>query len=213
MTGPLDTRFQIGLFEDDDLSMRVRAAGYRVACAEDVFVHHFGQASIGRLGPTGQYGALFHATRQRWEEKWQTPWTPYVKRTRPDYDALVAAVRQLVHDVTPPGATVLVLSKGDDQLLRFADRRGWHFPQGEDGGYAGHYPADSDACIAELERLRQRGADFLLIPETARWWLQHYTRFAEHLMKHYTVRLDDGPGLVVALSGQFISRHAAEEVH
>jgi GT2 family glycosyltransferase len=213
MTGPLDTRFQIGLFEDDDLSMRVRAAGYRVACAEDVFVHHFGQASIGRLGPTGQYGALFHANRQRWEEKWQTPWTPYVKRTRPDYDALVAAVRQLVHDVTPPGATVLVLSKGDDQLLRFADRRGWHFPQGEDGGYAGHYPADSDACIAELERLRQRGADFLLIPETARWWLQHYTRFAEHLMKHYTVRLDDGPGLVVALSGQFISRHAAEEVH
>ena len=56
--------------------MRVRAAGFRVACAEDVFVHHFGQASIGRLAQSGQYGALFHANRQRWEEKWQTPWTP-----------------------------------------------------------------------------------------------------------------------------------------
>jgi GT2 family glycosyltransferase len=213
-TGPLDTRFHVGLFEDDDLSMRVRAAGFRVACAEDVFVHHFGQASIGRLAQTGEYGALFHANRQRWEEKWQMPWTPHARRTRPDYDVLVARVRQLVHDTTPAGATVLVLSKGDDQLLRFTDRRGWHFPQGEDGGYAGHHPADSDACILELERLRQRGADFLLIPETALWWLQHYTRFAEHLRRHYAVRADGGaPGLVIALSEQFTSQTPGTEVH
>jgi GT2 family glycosyltransferase len=212
-TGPLDTRFRVGLFEDDDLSMRVRAAGFRVACAEDVFVHHFGQASIGRLARTGQYGALFHANRQRWEEKWQTTWTPHARRTRPDYDRLVAAVRQLVHDTTPPGATVVVVSKGDDELLRFTDRRGWHFPQSEDGAYAGHYPADSDACILELERLRRRGADFLLIPETARWWLQHYTRFAEHITHHYTVRVDGGPGIVVALSDQLRSRTSAAEVH
>jgi GT2 family glycosyltransferase len=213
-TGPLDTRFHIGLFEDDDLSMRVRAAGFRVACAEDVFVHHFGQASIGRLAQTGQYGALFHANRQRWEEKWQVPWTPHARRTRPDYDTLVARVRQLVHDTTPAGATVLVLSKGDDQLLRFTGRRGWHFPQGEDGGYAGHYPADSEACILELERLRQRGADFLLIPETALWWLRHYTRFAEHLEQHYALRADGrAPGIVIALSKRFTSPTSAAEVH
>ena len=97
-------------------------------------------------------------------------------------------MRQLVHDTTPPGATGCP-QQGDDRLLGFTDRRGWHFPQGEDGGYAGYYPADSDACIAELERLRQRGADFLLIPETALWWLRHY-RFAEHIEQRYGVRAD-----------------------
>jgi GT2 family glycosyltransferase len=199
--GPLDIRFQTGLFEDDDFSMRVRRAGFRVACADDVFVHHFGQASIGRLAATGDYGALFHANRERWEEKWGTRWQPYVKRRRADYDALVIRVRDLVDDVTPPGATVLVLSKGDDELLRFTGRHGWHFPQAEDGSYAGHYPEDSAACIAELERLRQRGADFLLIPETGLWWLEHYAGFASHLERHYGVRgVPDAAGVIVALS-------------
>jgi hypothetical protein len=183
--GPLDERFEIGLFEDDDLSMRVRRAGFVVACAEDAFVHHFGQASIGRLAASGAYSALFHANRQRWEEKWGTKWVPYAKRSKHGYDALVQSVRQVVCKCVPAGATVLVMTKGDDQLLELNGRRGWHFPQRDDGAYPGHYPADSDACIAELERLRERGAEFLVIPETSRWWLEHYTRFAEHLDKNY----------------------------
>ena len=209
--GPLDTRFEIGLFEDDDLSMRVRQAGLRVACAADVFVHHFGQASIGRLAASGEYGALFHANRRRWEDKWRQPWLPYAKRMGADYHALVAGVKQLVHDTVPPGATVLVVSKGDEEMLRFVDRRGWHFPQDEAGGYAGHYPADSAACIAELERLRQRGADFLVIPETSRWWLQHYAGFAEHLEQRYALCADGAaPTLIVALSEQFACPTPAE---
>jgi GT2 family glycosyltransferase len=198
--GPLDERFEIGMFEDDDLAMRVRQAGLRVVCAEDVFVHHFGQASIGTLAATGEYGALFHANRQRWETKWAQTWTPYAKRERPQYDALVDRVRQLVCARVPAGATVLVITKGDEELLKFGERRGWHFPQGENGDYAGHHLADSEACIAELERLRARGAGFLVIPETSRWWLQHYRRFAEYLASNYGPLSDDGaPATVVAL--------------
>jgi GT2 family glycosyltransferase len=179
--GPLDERFEVGLFEDEDYAMRVRAAGYRVVCVEDVFVHHFGQASIGELARTGAYGKLFHANRRRWEEKWRTSWQPYQRRPNLPYQRLTERIRQVVTAVVPPLAIVLVVSKGDDELLQLAGRTAWHFPQGEDGSYAGYHPADSVAAIAHLEALRGKGADFLLLPETARWWLEHYAEFAQYL--------------------------------
>jgi GT2 family glycosyltransferase len=182
--GPLDERFEIGLFEDDDYAMRVRRAGYRVMCAEDVFVHHFGQASIGRLGPTGEYGALFHDNRRRWEAKWGVPWEPYERRVRPAYQALVERIRRIVCETVAPEGTVLVLSKGDAELLKLENRRAWHFPQGEDGNYAGHYPANSEECIAELERMRAKGAEFLAVPAPAMWWLSHYEGFHRYLETH-----------------------------
>jgi glycosyltransferase involved in cell wall biosynthesis len=186
--GALDERYAVGLFEDDDYAMRVRRAGRRVVCADDVFVHHFGQASIGRLGPTGEYGALFHANRRRWEAKWGVPWQPHDRRLKPSYQALVERVRRVVSEVIPRDATVLVISKGDDQLLELGSRRGWHFPQDDDGTYAGFYPANDDECIAELERLRARGAEYLVIPATALWWLEHYRGFARYVHANYRVR-------------------------
>jgi GT2 family glycosyltransferase len=191
--GPLDERFEVGLFEDDDYAMRVRAAGYRVVCAEDVFVHHFGQASIGRLGPTGQYGEVFHANRARWEAKWGVAWQPYERRVKPGYVALVERLRRVVAEVLPPDATVLVVSKGDEELLKLEGRQAWHFPQCEDGTYSGHYPADGEACVAELERLRAKGAHFVILPSTAIWWLDHYAEFGERLQKLYSCLVrDDG---------------------
>jgi GT2 family glycosyltransferase len=66
------------MFEDDDYAMRVRRAGYAVACAEDVFVHHHASASIGTLG-TEAYDELFNRNRRYYESKWG-PWTPPVFR-------------------------------------------------------------------------------------------------------------------------------------
>ena len=173
--------------------MRVRRAGYLVGCAEDAFVHHFGQGSIGRLAQSGAYGELFHANRERWEAKWETKWLPHAKRARSGYDALVERVRRFICESVPPGAVVLVVTKGDDALLTLEGRRGWHFPQRSDGAYAGHYPPDSDACIDEFEELRTRGAEFFVVPETSRWWLEHYAGFADHLATNYRV-LGDEPG-------------------
>jgi GT2 family glycosyltransferase len=179
--GPLDERFEVGLFEDEDYAMRVRAAGYRVVCVEDVFVHHFGQASIGELARKGEYGELFHANRRRWEEKWQTTWQPYQRRPNLPYQRLTERIRKVVGAAVPPDAVLLVVSKGDDELLQLEGRTAWHFPQGEDGSYAGHHPADSAAAITQVEELRDKGAGFLLIPETAQWWLDHYAEFGRYL--------------------------------
>jgi cellulose synthase/poly-beta-1,6-N-acetylglucosamine synthase-like glycosyltransferase len=34
-------------------------------------------------------------------------------------------------------------------------------------------------------RMRARGADYLLLPATAFWWLDHYQKFREHLEARY----------------------------
>lgn len=85
----------------------------------------------------------------------------------------------------PADATVLVVSKGDDELLSETGRTAWHFPQTPGGAYAGHHPADSDEAISHLERLRAKGGQYLLFPDTAYWWLEHYVGFRNHLGGHY----------------------------
>ena len=57
-----------------------------------------------------------------------------------DYDQLVLRIREVVSGALPPGATVIVVSKGDEELLKLDEIRAWHFPRYEDGVYAGYYP-------------------------------------------------------------------------
>ena len=78
--GFLDERFGIGMFEDDDFSRRVRAAGGRVVCAEDVFIHHWGRSSFGAL-PEEEYRRLFDENLRKFEAKWGEPWRPHVARS------------------------------------------------------------------------------------------------------------------------------------
>ena len=61
-----------------------------------------------------------------------------------------------MHTNLPPGAKVVVISKGDPDLLKLDGRQGWHFPQTGEGIYAGHHPGCSDEAIAQLEALRRR---------------------------------------------------------
>jgi colanic acid/amylovoran biosynthesis glycosyltransferase len=94
---------------------------------------------------------------------------------------VVDSVRGWVAKALPAGAHVLVVSRGDEEIVAFPEHRGAHFPQAEDGGYAGHHPADSAEAITQLEALRAAGAEYLVVPATSGWWLEHYADLARHL--------------------------------
>jgi GT2 family glycosyltransferase len=76
--GQLDETFQVGMFEDDDFSFRVRKAGYRIVTAEDCFIHHFGHGSFGKLDPEA-FQRIYDENKQRFEAKWGT-WPPHKTR-------------------------------------------------------------------------------------------------------------------------------------
>jgi GT2 family glycosyltransferase len=44
--GGFDPRYGMGNFEDDDLSVRIRGAGWQMFVCDDVFIHHFGSVSF-----------------------------------------------------------------------------------------------------------------------------------------------------------------------
>src|SRR5262245_31395247 len=102
-----------------------------------------------------------------------------------DYKQLILRIREVVDNVLPSDATVIVVSKGDDELLKLDRRKKWHFPQQEDGAPAGYNPADSTTAIAHLEALRAKGADFLLFPSTTFWWFEHYKEFTQYLENRF----------------------------
>jgi GT2 family glycosyltransferase len=102
-----------------------------------------------------------------------------------EYERLRARIRETVNRVVPPGAKVLVISKGDGALLELDGRDARHFPQSATGGYAGYHPADGKAAVAALKKLMPQ-AGYLVIPQTSRWWLDHYPEFRGYLTKRFT---------------------------
>jgi hypothetical protein len=116
------------------------------------------------------------------------------------HDPLVSEIRATAQEVIPSGATVLVAGKGDDALLRLDGSRGWHFPMAADGRYAGHHPAGDTAAIAQLEALRARGADHLLLSATTLWWLDHYRGLRRHLAERYVPLLEHEHCVIYRLS-------------
>ncbi len=67
--GPLDERFGIGMFEDDDYCRRVAEKGLAIRCARDAFVHHWQMASFRKM-PQQEYLALFAENKAKFAAKW-----------------------------------------------------------------------------------------------------------------------------------------------
>src|SRR5262249_49051804 len=90
---------------------------------------------------------------------------PPTNTQRLAYEELLRRIGPFVDKLVPDAATMAVISKGDDQLLKATHRTARHFPCGSNGEYTGYHPACSLAAIAMLEVARGQGADFLLVPQ------------------------------------------------
>jgi SAM-dependent methyltransferase len=129
------------------------------------------------------------------------------------YQLLVKRIREAADGCVPPDATVIVVSKGDPELLELGSRRAWHFPQANEGEYAGFYPANSSEAIDHLENLRARGGEFFLLPATSLWWLKHYGEFRDHLESRYrTVASIDDVCMIVDVRRQADPSDTTDEV-
>jgi len=183
--GPLDEQFGIGMFEDDDYARRMAAAGLRLLCAEDSFVHHFGEAAFSRLYADGRRSRLFDENRARFEQKWGVQWTPHGHRRDEAYEQIVHAVREVVSDLLAGGDRVAVISKGDDRLVQVDGGTAWHYPCSAEGAFLGHYPDDGRHAVDLLTRLEDLGLTRLVVPPPATWWLDHYPQLRDHLTGRY----------------------------
>jgi hypothetical protein len=117
-----------------------------------------------------------------------------------EYDSLIERLRETANATIPRNATVLVVSRGDDELLRLGPRRALHFPQDEFGRYPGYHPEDSKTAIELLESMRVRGGEYLLLPSTAFWWLDYYADFRAHLERRYPPAVTTADCMVFELS-------------
>ena len=69
--GGLDERFGLGFFDDDDLAERAKRAGFELAVAHDLFVHHFGSRTFAGNGIDA--GKLLDENARRFADKWGLP--------------------------------------------------------------------------------------------------------------------------------------------
>ena len=182
--GPLDEQFEVAMFEDDDYCVRLGAAGYTIVCALDVFVHHYGEGTLGELYADGAFHQVFAANKARFEGKWSVVWDPTEDDDEPAYRAQVGATRTLLEVEIPAGDIVAVVSRGDEALVSLDGPEGRHLPRTASGAYLGAHPADSDHAIACVDEARAAGAHWLYLPRPSGWWLDHYDSLEAHLTTH-----------------------------
>ncbi|MFY9550358.1 MAG: polysaccharide pyruvyl transferase family protein [Thermoanaerobaculia bacterium] len=133
--GPLDERFGLGMFEDDDYNRRARSQGWEIRCAQDAFVHHWQKASFRLLGKDA-YLALFEQNRKKYEEKWGESWKAegvdvWQRADLGFFRDQLASVRDRVRNA--PGVVLFLPSIGwgihlvqrPHHLARAFAKRGW----------------------------------------------------------------------------------------
>lgn len=69
--GGFDLRFGLGNYEDDDICLRARIAGYKIWICNDVFIHHFGSKTFN--GNRLNHEKLMADNWNKFKNKWNLP--------------------------------------------------------------------------------------------------------------------------------------------
>jgi hypothetical protein len=203
-----------------DYVAKVRPAGYRVACAEEVFVHPFGAVESDSDTEESATAAAIRRRAQVVESRRQTTdalstmerrleevearvagTAARLERLRPpsgdrgDSAAAAHRVESAVRRHVPAGSTVILVGNGEETPDRLDGRETWHFPRFGNG----HDRADDEA-ITTLERLRERGANYLVLPPTSIAWLEENEGFRRHLQRYARPSEDPEAALIYDLA-------------
>jgi 4-amino-4-deoxy-L-arabinose transferase-like glycosyltransferase len=98
------------------------------------------------------------------------------------YHAIAAPLRDAgltLEEITPENSLIAAADNGDPTVLYYGKRKGWHFLE-KDGIYYGD-PDGSEPAIADLQRLREKGAKYVVFTSNTDWWLDLYPEFREYL--------------------------------
>ena len=124
----------------------------------------------------------------------------------PDYRRTLDELRLAAASCIPQGSTVAVASRGDEEALQLHGLRAWHFPRTADGAWSAQYPGDGAEAVAQLVAVQGQGAQFLILPWAAFWWLDSYPALAAHLDRYATIVRRDAACVIYQLEGRSASR-------
>ncbi|HWI22226.1 MAG TPA: glycosyltransferase [Baekduia sp.] len=102
-----------------------------------------------------------------------------------------ATTRQVLAERLDAAASVAIVSRGDDELLRAAEGHAQHFPADESGRWIGYHPRDSREAIDHIDAALRAGTSHIFFPWTSRWWLDHYRDLGEYLSRSHSLISDD----------------------
>ena len=164
----VELRAHDGLWPLAALAVRIDALAYLLRSGGPATFSAPDNLAAQLLALNAQYSALLRAFVPSLDRAW---------RDRQSLDAARLA------DLVPAGMAIVLV----DEALWLAEEIAscMVLPFLERDGQRNGDPADDAEAIRELERMRQDGADFIVFPQHASWWFEHYRDFYVHLCRNY----------------------------
>jgi LmbE family N-acetylglucosaminyl deacetylase len=137
----------------------------------------------GTMTQVGRYVEVFQFADDRLAA------IPRNRKTDPAWHRVYEVTQEIAKLVPPQDAFILVDEGRLEAAPLVAPRRCIPFLE-KDGYYWGK-PADDEAAIREVTRLRRSGANFMIFVASTFWWLEHYPGLKRYLYSNFRCALKD----------------------